>query len=523
MPAPGYDARVMHLALLACVPTTSIVGGDSPGAGPEPVDTAPEEVGGSDDLGCQPAAGAVEVVEGATATLDFACTGRETAASWTLVSAPEGATLDAGTGRLTWATDLADAGTTTVTVAAAVGSGEELGEGTINVVDALGERGNEPVNPGTYHTEYGLPVFHIELPANINFDDSEPTTVTYRGEAFEVEIQYRGAASSYYPKKSFRVKFPPDHEFEDDEEDFPKRRGVVLTSTFDDNAYFRQVMCYDLWNQQDTSRQQIESMMVVVYLDGVYHGLYALTDHVSGEWWEDYGHDEEGSLYKSVDHSANFYATYGGSGKSSWHSGYEKKEGIPNDYADIDALVQFVAEASDADFEAEVGSMIAMEEFYDWWALVVFTEADDSGGKNAYLYNDRANPLWHHAPWDFNHSLGQTWQTDREPATYDYDFTSANNLFRRLLDSRTYGSEMSARFREQRQTVFHPDNTQAMIDTYLARIDPSARRDWSVWADDYYSYGGWSWRTNWTDYDGEVAYVRQWLDDRWAFTEEWNP
>ncbi len=517
----------MLLALLACTPTTTIGGDGVAGGDTAPaVDTAPELAGGSEDLGCQPGAAAVEVDEGSTATLSFACAGLEDATSWSLVSAPEGATLDAATGVLSWATDLADAGAWTAVVSATVtgrGAGEELGEGAINVVDALGERGNEPVNPSTYLTEYGLPVFHIELPSNINFDDSEPTTITYRGEAFDVEIQYRGAASSYYPKKSFRVKFPPDHEFEDEEEDYPKRRGIVLTSTFDDNAYFRQLMCYDLWNQQDPSRQQVENMMVVVYLDGEYHGLYALTDHVSGEWWEDYGHDEEGSLYKSVDHSANFYATYGGYAKSSWHSGYEKKEGIPNDYADIDAFVQFVAESSDDDFDAEIGKMIAVDEFFDWWSLVVFTEADDSGGKNAYLYYDRDNPLWHHAPWDFNHSLGQTWQTDREPATYDYDFTSANNLFKRLLDSRAYGRDMSQRFRDQRQSVFHPDNTGAMIDAYIARIDASARRDWSVWADDYYSYGGWSWRTNWTDYDGEVAYVRDWVDKRWTFIESLDP
>ena len=40
--------------------------------------------------------------------------------------------------------------------------------------------------------------------------------------------------------------------------------------------------------------------------------------------------------------------------------------------------------------------------------------ADDSGGKNAYLYFDPVGGLIHHVPWDFNHSLGQTWQTERE-------------------------------------------------------------------------------------------------------------
>ncbi len=519
---PCYDGGVIALLLLSCTPATEIDLGGGNDTGPAPADTAPENVDGAEDFGCRPEADDIEVDEGEVVSLPFACTGTGVASSWSLVDGPPGAALDDRTGELTWTTDLSSAGAWTIRVAA-MGEGEELGEAVVNVVDAYDAPGNEGVSPGSYLTEYGLPVFHIELPPDINFDDSEPTTITYRGEAYEVEIQYRGAASSYYPKKSFRVKFPPDHEFKDEDEDFPKRRGIVLTSTFDDNAYFRQKMVYDLWNMQDEARAQIENMMVVVYLDGEYHGLYVLTDHISGEWWEDYGHNEDGSLYKSVDHSANFYSTYGGSTKSSWHSGYEKKEGIPNDYSDIDAFVQFVAESNDADFDAEIGEMIVLEEFYDWWSLVVFTESDDSGGKNAYLYNDPAAPLWHHAPWDFNHSLGQTWQTDREPATYDYDFTSANNLFKRLLDSRAYGSDMSARFDAQRDTVFHPDTTMALIDGYIERIDKSARRDWDKWQDDYYSYSGWSWRDNWTDYDGEVAYVRQWLQDRHEFVEDWNP
>ena len=53
----------------------------------------------------------------------------------------------------------------------------------------------------------------------------------------------------------------------------------------------------------------------------------------------------------------------------------------------------------------------------------------------------------------------------------------------------------------------------------IAEVTPSALRDQAKWAAAYQSYGGWSWRTDYTDFAGEVAYVRGWLIDRWAFVD----
>ena len=486
------------------------------------VDSGLESVDGESPFGCEPAANTVSVDEGQVAILQFACTGEATAESWEVISAPGNASINAQTGELTWQTDLASAGEWTIVVRA-IGAGDESGSGTVWVIDAWDHPDNQPVNPLTYTEELGLPVLHIAVPADINRTTKVPTTIVYRGESFDVEVEYRGAASSYYPKLSYELDFPPDHEFSDDAQAFDKSRSIAVITTFDDNAYFRQKMVYDLWNAMNPGRQQLHAMFAVVYLDGVYEGVYTLVDRPDGEWWEDYGFREDGNLYKSVDHAANFYAKYNGD-KSSWHQGYEKKEGLPeDDFADLDALVQFVATSPDENFEAGIEQMMSLDDIYDWWALVIFVEGDDSGGKNAYLYNDPLDPKWHHAPWDFNHSLGQTWQTERESAYYDWDFTSANGLFFRLLESPNYGEPMRARFRTHRDTVLAPTMLESMIDGYIDLIDASARRDWDKWQEEYRSYSGWSWRTDWTTYDEEVQYVRTWLDQRWEFVEEWDP
>jgi spore coat protein H len=508
---------------LACSTGTVSLGTNDTGAAS--ADTGPEDLPGWEDtaaFGCGPSAADVEVDELERVELQFRCSEGATPSQWLLLSGPVGATLDEATGTLTWNTDLASAGEWPVEVEAIQGDQHERGQATIWVADALNEAGNVEPDPLTYTYEYGIPVFHLSVRGALPESGSASVAVTYRGHEFVgTEAQYRGAASSYYPKRSYRVNFAPDDEFKDSAEHFPKRRSIVLTSLFDDNAYFRQKMCFDIWNRISPSRP-IATSFTVLYLNGGYVGLYLLGDHIDGEWFEDQGYPEDGNLYKSVDHSANFYSTYGGA-KSSWHSGYEKKEGTEGDWADLDALVEFVATSADSAFDARIAELIDVEDVYDWWALVLFTEADDSGGKNAYFYNDPAAPLFRYEPWDFNHSLGQTWRTEREPANYAYDFSDSNGLFARLLDSDVYGDVIRQRFADARANELSKPEMQALIDSYIARIDRSARRDWDVWSRQYQSYSGWSWRDDWTDYDEEVAYVRDWIDERWEWIEAWNP
>ncbi|MSQ01282.1 MAG: hypothetical protein EXR71_05215 [Myxococcales bacterium] len=520
---------VLLLWLLACNPVSSVA--LAPGADPagQPADTAPEALPGDSDpatveFGCAPQAKDQDVDERDAVVLSFHCTGSTPADAWELVSGPPEAAFDGATGALTWQTDLASGGTWPVVVHAVHGTDREEGTATIWVVDAWDARGNEEINPSTYTMEHGIPVIHLEGVDALEGVGMQPLEVTYRGRPFVgAEGQYRGAASSYYPKKSYRIDFAPDDEFEDEEEGFPKRRSIVLTTLFDDNAYFRQMMVFDIWNLLGEPRPVVTTF-VIVYLDRQYQGLYLLGDHLDGEWFEDQGYPEDGNLYKSVDHSANFYETFNGGAKSSWHSGYEKKDGLPDtDFSDLDALVEFVSTASDAEFDAGIADRVDLEDVYDWWALVVFTEADDSGGKNCYLYNDPAAPTFRFEPWDYNHSLGQTWQTERESGRYDYDFGGNNGLFARLIGSETYGPEISERFRTARRTVLANEQMQTLIDSYIERIDDSARRDWDKWGSEYRAYAGWNWRTDWTSHDEEVQYVRDWVEIRTDFIDQWDP
>jgi spore coat protein H len=489
----------------------------------ELIDTAPPEEDTAVDVvgtppSCEPG-GEAFGVEGEELTLRPVCTDVDSGETIEVVGGlPAGATWDPGAGVIRWTPGLADGGRWEVEVEATGKLGVESGIATLWVADAWDAPGNVAVDPYAYTYEHDLPVVHLTRPPSTNSSSYVDSTLIYRGHEFSIELKYRGAASLGYPKNSYTIKFPPEDEFEDDDEDFDKRRRIVLTTLFDDNSYVRQRLCYDIWNRLDADHHPVQTYHAVVFINGVYEGLYLLGDHIDGEYWEDQGYWEDGNLYKAVNHDANFYD------KGNLAAGYEKKAGEPEgDFSDLTELVAFVARTDETTFRAELPGRVAVPEFMDWWALVRFTEAGDSAGKNSYLYNDPNDPMWHYAPWDFNHSIGQSWQTLRVSATSGDEFKGTNNLFKRMLEDDVLGPELLVRWRDHLENAVSAEELDGVIDDYIDRIDPSARRDWDKWESQYRTYGGWSWRNDWTTYDEEVDYVRSWVADRWAWLDGQYP
>jgi spore coat protein H len=152
---------------------------------------------------------------------------------------------------------------------------------------------------------------------------------------------------------------------------------------------------------------------------------------------------------------------------------------------------------------------------------VTFVLSDDSAGKNSYLYNDpaAADGRWRFVTWDHNACIGQDWLTERFTVDWHEEYTYQNGLFARLLGEPSFAGPLRARYHERLAGAWSKANLDAMVEAYVVEIDASARRDWRKWEADYRGFDEWNTRRDFTDFDGEVAYVRGWLADRWDFVE----
>jgi len=507
-------------ALLSCVPQTAL----------EPVTGDDDDIVEPDAERCDPEATVqgLDHTEGDTITIAIDCTSGVDRAGFTpaIHTSTHDFVVDPVTWVATLASDTADAGPVEMIFSITGSDIPETIRTELWIADAWFAAGNEPVDPETYTREYGLPVLHVNADGPLS-DVYTTGEGWFEGNHHDLEIKWRGAASLGYPKHSFTVKFPdPDENHLDASEWGLKNKDhLVLITTFDDNAYIRQKLVYDMWEQMadfwNEDRLTPRTFFAVMYLDGRYHGLFVAADHVDNQFVDQMGLSRTGNLYKSVNHDANFKRTNSGGGlKGTLHDGYEKKEGAEGVWTDIEALVAFAADTTPATFWNVAPDWIRIDEFMDWFLFVHYTASDDSAGKNAYLYNDNDAPEFRYAPWDFNHALGQNWYTARVGADAYNDFRWNNQIFAHLQDDPDASTEMWDRFAQMRAPggPLHLDSQVALADEYYALIDTGARKDWFLWGTEYrnYGWGGGARDTanDWTDYDGEKTYLYQWLEDR---------
>jgi spore coat protein H len=207
-----------------------------------------------------------------------------------------------------------------------------------------------------------------------------------------------------------------------------------------------------------------------------------------------------------------------GSPKRNLHAGYTKEEGFPeasepDAFADLDALVHWIASAPDDELAADFDQRMIQSEFEDWLMYVCLIQATDSAGKNSYLYHDPRDgapePRWRYLPWDFNASFGQGYRAQRRSSSaYPLsDFQQYNELFARILRDPELSARLRARFREALSGAWAVSDILAMFDQWTEEIGPSALRDEQKWGAAYRAQ--WGARPDLTSHSEEIDYVRR--------------
>ena len=554
------SVRLLPLLLLGCATPVVLsdsqaplsAGEDGGGEGTGSEDGGGDGTGGEDggttggeDGGTVPAAAdcglADDLVtpwftEGDTVTFNLQCTGGLATEDAEIkpLGLPDGATFDEESRVFTWETDGTDGGRYDLAFSArALDSGEIPGTATVTfwVADDPGAPNAEPPEPAAYTEEWGLPVIHVSMAKQMS-ETYQAATVTWRGKEYLATAKIRGASSAGYSKPGYIL------EFGEDEIAIPgwgpdDRDHLILLTTFDDNSYVRQKLIFDQWfaiaDYWGEARLTPRSFYTVLYLNGSYNGLFVGLDHVDNEFVRQMGFNPDGNMYKAVNHDANFFLTASGGGpKGTLHQGYEKKEGLPeDDFADLDSLVSFTGGSTVATLVADAEEHFRTDEFMDWFLLVNYSLAEDSAGKNSYLYFEPDMGMVLYAPWDFNHSWGQSWYTTRISSSSIDEYKSTNRIFKAFQEDSGASEALWDRFRQMRADgPFSNEWLQAQVDGYYADIEPSAERDWAKWSASYRAYWWAPYRNaagDWTDYQGEKSYVTEWLDERAALYESLIP
>ncbi len=369
-----------------------------------------------------------------------------------------------------------------------------------------------------------LPVLLLDATESISAEVKVPCTIrvvcptnSSCGETnrLSAAVQYHGATSQRFPKKSFKLTLEQPARLLD----LRLSSHWVLNAAYIDRSLMRHKLSYDLFRSLSSpggNRFAAGSRFVEVFFNGRYHGAYLLMERVDRELLQlrPYRSNEvsHACIYKAIDHAANF----GDSG----HSGYEQREPDPiaNPYWDhLDEFNEFVSTAPDAKFfdpKAGIGSRLDLDNAIDFHLLVLLTANGDGITKNFIMGRDahaagQPDSRFFFVPWDYDGTFGRNWNA--EP--FSSSSWLSNHLFDRLLGQRAYRDRFIARWNQLRGREFSVQAVQGRIDANARTLGEAARRNFFRWPTTAHDY------PDDLTFEEDISEMKSWVKARLAWLD----
>ncbi len=364
-------------------------------------------------------------------------------------------------------------------------------------------------------------------------------------------IEFRGSTSQAFPKKSFGLELVEDDDPED-EKNVPllglRNDGDwILDAAYRDTSFVRNIVGHDIYNSMRPSayinangeakgQAAIRGTQVEVILNERYHGVFILSERVDrkllgvkkiavpedalgNELWDqvDFSNPENGSvMYKADANGATLYDL--DTVRRVFEQEYPDADDIVY-YAPLEALIQFLNTASDAEFIDTVGDLVDIDSVVDYWLLTNVTSDSDTLKKNYYLVRSGAGK-WFFVPWDKDASFDMWW-TGRRVGTFNRWEPQKNNLIRRLIElpATGFNTLVKARYNALRSSIFSEAELAARFANYHAAVVPVSGNSENARARNFQRWpesGGEG--VNDTEL-GTVDYISDWIIGRMGFLD----
>lgn len=380
-----------------------------------------------------------------------------------------------------------------------------------------------------YLTE--LPLIHINTD-NIIVD--EPRVLAHfrltEGNGTEVSsnigIEYRGAFSQTYPKKSFRIEF---WEGEDD----AITKDVSLLGLRSDDDWNLQAMyneplriqsktSNDLWREinslyyQDKEPEAINGIRMEyaeLFVNGDYRGVYCVGERVDRKQLKlkKYKKEVRGELYKGVAWQGTVYTSCPDydNDLDIWAGfEYDYPDEIPIDWSRLHGYVNFVVNSTKSKFNAGYESQIVVSNAIDYFIFLNLIRATDNTGKNLYVAKYTNKDPYFFVPWDLDGVFGTIWNGTREDITTDI---LTNGLYKRLVVNSNFQSQLNNRWSHLRNSkVIDSERLMNMLKKNHSYLEMNAVYEKEIIA----------WEMGFLDL-GELDYIETWIKKRIDYLDKY--
>lgn len=264
-----------------------------------------------------------------------------------------------------------------------------------------------------------------------------------------IGIEYRGASSQFYPKKSLEIQFweTPDGS---SKIDIPllgmmNDDSFNLQAMYTEDTRIRSKTANELWLQMSSLSYQdkepeakngINSYYVEVFMNNQYYGIYALGEKVNRKnlKLKKYKNAIKGELYKGNDwkgapvmyeYDPNF-----DNNSDSWSSFEYKHPKEEINWGKMYDFISFVVDSPQETFLKEIDSKFEIANAIDYYIFMNITRAVDNTGKNLYIAKYDEESKYFYIPWDLDSTFG--YNSDGTILN-DYSDLLSNGLYDKLL------------------------------------------------------------------------------------------
>ncbi|MEZ0541980.1 CotH kinase family protein [Fibrella arboris] len=341
-----------------------------------------------------------------------------------------------------------------------------------------------------------------------------------------IGINVRGAFSSTFPKRSYKVNFFIDSTLttKKDTSLLGMRTDSewLLLAMYNEALRVQNATAHALWlsmhklyyqAEEPTAKSGISTRYADLFLNGVYQGIYLLTESMDRKQLQlkktRANGQVRGELYKAVDYTAGtvYVAVPTDTETRETWGGFELK--YPNDttfWTNLKELLTFVSTNTSQSFTSRVAQRMKIDNLVDYLLFINVARATDNMGKNTYTARYKEGDPYFFIPWDLDGTWGYLWSGARLPQE---DVLLINGFFGQLLDDGTgdFKKKVKKRYFSLRPTLFSASALKGALSRNVTMLDKDGayRREATRWP--------------LADINDELTYSLDFVDRRLAYLD----
>jgi len=409
---------------------------------------------------------------------------------------------------------LAGDGVWTGIIPAGIASGGQLLRYYVTAVDASGNLSRWPIFANTAESQQylgavvtnaalrsDLPVVSLFVQDLAAGDTRTGTSASlfFRGELYDnISISLHGQSSASWPKKSYNIAFPKDHELLY-QPGAGREKNIRLLSNYGDKSRMHTTLVYATVAKAGADGHF--SFQVRVERNGAFFGVEDMVEDGDDYFLARLGRDPNGALYKMYNDLSSA-------------SSNEKKSRKWEGTDDLTALVASLNEALPLATRTRYAwDHLDLPQTAGYFATMALSSSQDLGHKNYYLYHDNdGTGEWAIFPWDVDLTWGRNWvdsigyMSDILYQTNVLNFYDpvqqgkpSNRLFDLFLASPDFRQMYLRRLRTLMDTILMPAGTppnQLVIEPLIRQYEDLVQPTNIVPSDailDFEAWAPWGW------------------------------